>query len=371
MVGLLLLAYPNQAEHATDASTYIATEGILREQTEGEAVLSYQTLLVPKQQGVPLLRKNGEKVAKGQNLVTYYPEEAKATVERINDLKDALTRALAEPYVSKEQIEYALACWRLAAQNQAHKQKAEEELLRLLSYYQADGQSPEALKQSIAELEQTLPLPTSETVSPRDGYFFWEADGFEATWDNLDMSTLTPEEIEKRKQESQGETSYAKLVLDFRVSVAVSLSPFWLEQMEIGKTYALSTKEGLAMSATLLSASISADGASGVGVFMGDIPPQTTLPSRFTEVEILVREQTLLRVPKSTLAKTEGQSYVLVNYGGRAMARGVSVEAETEIFAWLTPKKGSVTLFGEACPYLKQNEAVLLTPALYEHRKLL
>ena len=125
------------------------------------------------------------------------------------------------------------------------------------------------------------------------------------------------------------------------------------------------------MSATLLSASISADGASGVGVFMGDIPPQTTLPSRFTEVEILVREQTLLRVPKSALAKTDGQSYVLVNYGGRAMARGVSVEAETEIFAWLTLKKGSVTLFGEACPYLKQNEAVLLTPALYEHRKLL
>lgn len=366
---MLLVALPTKEEPLLPL-TYTVKEGVYRESLSGKTVLRFSSVALPCATDLAYTPANGQKVAKGEAVATEYPSSAKETLSAIKEKEYALSLVLAKPLVTKALLLSQTVQWRNSAPQE--QQKAEEELLFLLEAYRLNTkQTAENIRQDIAKLKNELPSPLAEGYAPRDGYYFASSDGLEEVWDGEVLSQLSAEEVLARLSLAPRQTENARLLCDFEAEAVMLLPARELGKLEKDKTYAMTLADGTSLSARLSYTDLSAEGETGVAVFRADIVPAARLPLRIQDATLLLREESLLRVPKATVLKAEGQAYVLVRHGERVLARGVEIAHETERFCWLAPLSGKVTVGGEVCLSLRSYEAVLLLPHLYRHKEIL
>lgn len=365
---MLLLSLPTE-KTVSLPDTYTVKEGVYQETLWGDAVLCYTSIAFENGEVVDYPLSSGEKVSRGQVVALQYPKEAAKQVQELAQLREQQTKQnygdLEEAYLRAEIVAWQKTC---ATGNQA---AAREKLLGLLAAYQGKPDQEEtARKEKIEELQNRLPPPKAEITSPKDGYFYPLGDGYEEIWDNLSLP-ISPEAARAGLSATPKQETTPKLVCGFEIQVIFTLSPEAVGKLRLEETYALTLADETSLSVTLTYKAVGETGEQAVAVFSAPMPPTAHLPKRIQRGELVIKEESLLRVPKNGVLREGERDYVLVSHGGRALARGVKVTYQTDIYCYLSPTSGKVELFGEKCPYLKKNETVLLETEKYKHRDIL
>ena len=365
VAGLLLLSGRPGIDKMPKSETFLAKEGTWERTASGEAVLCYSSLGLSKEELPCLAPKDGQKLAKGERMFRYYDTSLTSLLEELAFWEKELARLSLREGLDRNLLGMAIADY-----VEKRDGAKEEELLYLLSAYQGKaGYKKAEIEEKIETLEAQLALPKKEAFAPSDGYFYAETDGYEEIWDNLPAS-FSGDAVLSRLALSPKQKGEAKLLLDYTVTVLLFLPPETAGELTPKKVYPLTLADGTLLSAKLEKIHTVDEGTGCLAVFSAPLPLLSALPQRMQTATLLTKSETLLRVPRTAVLGQGEEAYVLVNYGGRVLARAVKIKRETEVYAYLTPATGKAERLGEACLFLKRNEAVLLKTDIYTHRDI-
>ena len=364
---LLLLCTPLwETPSPPPPATYVARYGTCEQSFEGDGVFRYRAIPLTCQGEVLYYAPSG-KVQKGQMLLCGYPLAYRETVEKLMQC-EAQLQALNTPKSQEtDTISYLLREIRIAKEKGQHQKQA---LLvsRLDALLLGWGQNHEKLKQTIEEKQREclslLPAPLDTVTAEQDGYFIPSCDGWESVWD-MDKPSLSWQE---QYQTPPAPPSSAKLLTSLSFGVELYLSPDEAGCLEVKQSYPLTSQDGYTFEGILETLTYEQEGC--VAHFAIHDLPTLALPSRLQRVKVTYQSKTYLRVPSEAVEYTpEGQSYVLIWQGSRLVARGVDIALKDNVWAWLSPKKGTLFLYGKSCYFLHENEMVLLHPTASQRER--
>lgn len=368
---LALLCLPHKKASPLP-STYVATYSPWEVSLDGLCVVSYQALTLDMEGYIPSPTTPEGKVAKGTSLLAKYPAEAEMILSMLWQCEWELAHAPSSLAGETEEIRTTLALWRRAwlAGDTASQTQAEEQLRLLCATPQKEA---DLLRmQAVCQwLKAKLPSPTEQYIAPYEGFFSLQCDGYEDIWDKPTDTPLTCEAFINHLNTSPTPPACAKLISGIETKLYMWVETAGLLDVALGQKYTLRLADGTSIDAILSAMQNDADSPMSLLTFLSTSFSFFDMPKRIQNATLVMAKDTLLRVPKEAVLFDGAEGYVLVRHGSRLLARGIVIQHETDKWAYLAQRKGTLSLLGETCLYLKAGESVCITTNGLYHRMVL
>lgn len=170
--------------------------------------------------------------------------------------------------------------------------------------------------------------------APSSGWYYSGVDGYEGIFDASSISSLTYEKFEAAVAASPADTSFAcgKIVTDFRWYFVCDADVGDFEDRKEGDvcTVCFPYNRGIALDMTLEKISKSEDGLRAIGVFSSDRIPAGFDFTRMQSYEIIEKEYTGFRIPKSAVRVENGHRGVYVLSGEIIHFKWIDILTEYE-----------------------------------------
>jgi len=326
--------------NANSVDTVRATEGYINDSIIAQGIICRQETVLTRSEGgvVDYLAENGERVSGGHHLADVYPffsdlENIRLLRNRqsmLNDIQHAesyFTNSAVDMTSTRKALTAQLSGLALMSDSDKYElinDELAELTLNLNKIGVATGRTTDfaaakqQLQSEIAATQSAINQPVNSLYAPYTGYFLQNADGYEnmATVENfISYSYDEGNNIIDQLQRSPSSNSYGKIITDYKWSICVYLDKNQCSNIKEGKNVQLSIDMGSNefMKATV--EHVVDKGEKNLVVFQCTTMTDTAASARVTDCEILFKQYTGIKIPKSAVRFDDEQNMgVFVNF---------------------------------------------------------
>ncbi len=160
-----------------------------------------------------------------------------------------------------------------------------------------------ALNEELSDYKNSLQQPISKIKANQSGYFLSVTDGYETVLDIKDLSTVTPDFLDKLSKKDNGSSVIGKIVSDYEWYIAAKMTLNQSLNFKEGDSLTIYTslKSAQQLPVTVKKINISNNGTDAVIIFACNNMNSELASMRTGPMTVVSREYSGLKIPKKSL----------------------------------------------------------------------
>ena len=350
--------------NANSVDTIKAVEGYINDSIIVQGVVCREETILTQSSGgvVDYLVKDGERVSKGGLVAKTYPSymdiEKLIILRNLQAVYDNILTA--NGYIDGNTLDISQTRKQLTGQlSQLSEiyatqnfndsvEKLNALTLSLNKISVATGktnsfqQAKTQLKDEINSIENQIRQPMASLYTPYTGYFIKSVDGFEsqATVDNFLSSSYEWGQnlIQSYSDTTDDISQYGKIITDYKWCICTYIDAALAEKLTIGKTVSLSLQPNANTFNKAKIKNVVDFGDKSLIVIESTVMDEKSASLRVTDCEILYKQYTGIKIPKSAIHFVDEQMGVYVNFSNVVYFKKIAPVFEDENYV-IVPKK--------------------------------
>ena len=352
--------------NANGVDTIKASEGYINDSIITQGIVCREEVILTQNSGgvVDYLLSDGERVSKGGLVANVYPSYSdieniiylrnrQQTLDDINTATGYIDGNTLDISQTRKQLTNQMSGLSyintVADYNQALGQLTDITLsLNKISVATGRANSFANAKSQVQEeintVKSSIMQPLAALYSPYTGYFIKNVDGYEtvATVDNLVSWTYEQgmDVINSYTESGRDYSRYGKIITDYKWSIGVYVDKPTAEKLTVGKTISISLEINKNSFNKATVEQVIELGDKYLVVLECTTMDRTSASARITDCEILFRQYTGIKIPKSAIHFVDGEMGVYVSFSNVVYFKKIAPTFEDENYV-IVPKKTS------------------------------
>ncbi|MBR4036505.1 MAG: hypothetical protein IKJ05_07235 [Oscillospiraceae bacterium] len=371
VIALLLAVYifvQMYLMNANGVDTVKATEGYINDSIIAQGIVCREEVVLTYNSGgiVDYLAENGERVSKGNLVAQSYPSyydieqliylrNRQQTLDDINSANGYIDGGILDISQTRKQLTNQLSSIAALSSSGDYTQALEDLTQLTFSLNKisvATGRTTDfsrataQLQGEIAGTKSNIRQPLATFYSPYTGYFIQSTDGYEsvATVDNfIGYSYQQGQDIiNSQALYSPAANEYGKIITDYKWNLCTYIDTRLTENIYEGRSLKITLNvNGNEFNKATVEKVINL-GEKSLVIFECTVMDKLAAAARVTDCEILFKQYTGIKIPKTAIHFVDGQMGVYVNFSNVVYFKKISPVFEDDNYV-IVPKATSET----------------------------